>query len=450
MKKTLIILLMILSLVACSKKEEVKEVASPAKQKEAPVVTEAKNDVITLTAYMQIDPSSSQHQAHNEIIAEFERQNPNIKIKPEYANGEAFHDKFKAMAAGSDIPDVFTCYVGARSDYVTKTGLALDLREYLSDEYKNEYNKNIWLTPQSDDGAIYTIPPSMAVCHAVYVNTKLQKEIGLDMPKTYEDLLAQIPAIRDEGYYAMSMGNKSPWVVNSWLLSVLIDRFGGREWFEDAAKGRNGAKFTDEPFVKSLRVIKEMTEKGLFSPGVNQMSNSEADQEFYSGKSVYLMDAGWRTSSMDRDLPADFVDSLEMIVLPAFKGEVTANSSTAVPSEGFGIANALKGSAKADAAFKFIDFYTGHFGSLLNAKYGQVPSYTLKDGEVEMKKMQKRFAEFSDAHPMGYVFDSVMNNEGVSMLNNDIQAMMLGSSITPEEIAAKYERWVAANDTNRD
>ncbi len=407
------------------------------------------NDVVTLTAYMQIDPASSQYEGHNRIMEAFAEANPNIKLNVEYAGGEAFHDKFKAMAASGDIPDLYTCYVGARTGYVTETGLTMDLRPLLTDEFKDSFVSATWATPQGKNGEIYTVPPSLAVCHSVYVNTKLLHKLGLEMPKTFEELMAQVPVIREAGYYPMSMGNRDAWVVNSWLLSVLVDRFGGREWFEDAAHGKNGAKFTDEPFVKSLEVIDRMTKEGLFSPGVNQMGNGEADQEFYQGKSVYLMDAGWRTSSMDKDLPKDFVDGLEMIVLPAFEGEVSVNSSTAVPSEGFGIAKAIEGTKKADAAWKFIQFYMGEEGAKLRASNGGVPTYKLPEGSVDMKFMQNKFAQFSEEHPMGYVFDSVMNGEGVAQLNADIQSMMLGNG-NPKDIAAKYEKWVAENDTNRD
>ncbi len=50
---------------------------------------------------------------------------------------------------------------------------------------------------------------------------------------------------------------------------------------------------------------------------------------------------------------------------------------------------------------------------------------------------------------MGYVFDSIMDGEGVTLLNTAIQAMMMGNG-DPKQIAADYEAWVAANDSNRD
>jgi raffinose/stachyose/melibiose transport system substrate-binding protein len=413
---------------------------------------ESKSDdgTITLTGYMQIDPANPAYAGHNAVVEAFEEAYPNIKLDIEYATGEAFHQKFQAMAASRKIPDIFTCYGGARTAYIQDPGLVLDLNDtdYLTDEFKSQF-KPVTFKAQGENGELWMIPPTLAVCHVVFANKAILDELGLEYPKTFEEMIAQVPTIRAAGYYPISMGNKDQWVVNSWLLSLLVDRTGGPEWFMDAAIGENGAKFTDPAFVKTLEIIQTMCEEDLFSPGVNQMGNGEADQEFYQGKSVYLIDAGWRSGGMDSQLPTEFTENIEMHVFPAIEGEVRSNTSTAVTGEGFGIASAIKDTEKADAAWKFISFYTGEEGSKIFAQYGDIPTYNIDFSEIEMGIMQKKYAQFQEEHEMGYVFDSIMNGEGVSLLNANIQAMMMGNG-DPSEIAAQYEAWVAQNDTNRE
>ncbi len=205
-----------------------------------------------------------------------------------------------------------------------------------------------------------------------------------------------------------------------------------------------------QPFVNALEVIQRMSEENLFSPGVNQMSNTEADQEFYQQKSAYLVDAAWRTSAMDSQLPAEQREAIDMRVFPALTGETTHNTSSAVASEGFAIAKAVeKDKAKLDAALTFIKFYTGEEGASIRAEFGEVPSYNLDLDKFDLDIMQGKFVQFSSTYPMGYVFDSIMDGEGVSILNADLQAMMMGNG-EPAAIAAKYEAWVAQNDSNRD
>jgi len=405
----------------------------------------AEDGTITLTTYFQIDPANPQSEGYNETVKAFEAAHPEIKIEYEYASGEAFHQKFQAMAASGQMPDIFTTYVGKRTAYITETGMVMDLNSYLTDSFKSSFNPAAW-EPQGANGEIFTIPPSMAVCHVFYANTAILDELGLEFPESYSELLSQVDTIRNAGYYPVSMGNKDQWVVNSWLLSALVDRTGGKEWFTDAKKG--DASFTDAPFVNALKIVDEMTKKNVFSPGVNQMSNTEADQEFYQQKSVYLIDAGWRTSAMVSILTPEQQDAVYMGVFPAIAGEATHGSSAAVPSEGFGISAKLEGTAKADAAWKFIEFFNGAEGAAIRLKYGEIPTYKLDYTKFDMAGLQKQYAEFSTTNPMGYIIDAHMDGEGMGQLNPDIQAMMFGQ-LSPEDVAARYETWVAANDSNR-
>ncbi len=114
------------------------------------------------------------------------------------------------------------------------------------------------------------------------------------------------------------------------------------------------------------------------------------------------------------------------------------NTSGAVASEGFGIAKAVEKNRLNDAALTFVKFYAGEEGANIRAQYGEVPSYNLNLDQIELDIMQKKFVEFSAEYPMGYVFDSIMDGEGVALLNTDTQAMMMGNG-DPAKIAAEYE-----------
>ncbi len=53
-----------------------------------------------------------------------------------------------------------------------------------------------------------------------------------------------------------------------------------------------------------------------------------------------------------------------------------------------------------------------------------------------------------NATPGGYVIDGVMDAAGMGLLHPAIQEMIFGN-MTPEQVAADYEAWVAANDSGR-
>ena len=106
--------------------------------------TEGANDEkIVLTGYMQIDPANVQYAGHNEIMEKYQAAHPELDLKIEYASGEAFHQKFQSMAASKQMPDVFTCYGGARTAYIQDPGFVLDLNttSYITNDFKRWFSR---------------------------------------------------------------------------------------------------------------------------------------------------------------------------------------------------------------------------------------------------------------------------------------------------------------------
>ncbi|GHU24088.1 hypothetical protein FACS1894164_09880 [Spirochaetia bacterium] len=400
---------------------------------------------VTLTGYIQADLADAQYEYWRVTLDAFQKAYPSIKLDFEYASGEAFHDKFQTMAATGDIPDLFTTYAGARSSYLLDRGLVKDLRPLLTDSFKANYASAIW-EPQGKNGEIYIISPNMAVCTVVYINTKLQKQLGLSNPRTLNEMIAQVPTIRAAGLTPLMFGNKGVWQAQSLLLSCLVDRLAGKAWFDRARSGQ--AKFTDKAFVDALAVIKQMVDTQLFPAGVNQLEGPEAWGAFVRGEAVYLLDAGWRVSALKSAATAEDYAGYSIMAFPALTGEVTRGSSAATLGEALGMNAKLTG-AKADAAWTFLSYIYGQTGSEILMQYGTAPTYKIDYSKFEKDTLNEQYIALTNAQTMGYVIDAVMDGEGVNnILNPGIQAVMIGDK-TPAQLAAEYEAWVAANDSNR-
>jgi raffinose/stachyose/melibiose transport system substrate-binding protein len=407
---------------------------------------EGKNGgAVTLSVYTQFDLASPQYEYWPVTLAAFAQKYPDIKLEFEYVSGEQFHDKFQAMAASGDIPDLFTCYIGTRSGYILNRGMVKDLRPYLTEALMANYNSAIW-EPQGPNGEIYIISPNMAVCTVIYTNAKLQRELGLTNPQTLDEMIAQVPVIRAAGYTPLMFGNKGQWQAQSLLLSMLTDRMGGSEWFDKARVG--DAKFSDKPFVDALAVIKRMVDTQLFPPGVNQLEGPEAWGAFVQEQAVYLLDAGWRISALKgAAAPEDFAQ-YQAIAFPAVPGEIVHGSNAATLGEALAMNAALSG-AKAEAAWNFLNFIYGQEGADILMRYGSVPTYKLDYSKYDLDSLNRQYIDLINSQSMGYVIDAIMDGEGVNnVLNPGIQAVMMGKK-TPAQLAMEYEAWVAANDSNR-
>ena len=405
---------------------------------------EADDDVITLEVMHYLDLADDTSTANfREVREAFAEAHPNIKLEFNYLFDEAYHNRLQASAVAGQLPDVVFRWPGKRTGDVTGAGLVKDLRPWVN-EVEHEFAPAA-VADQGPNGEMWELPEQITATHVMFTNDRLLDELGLTFPETFEELLEQGDAIRDAGYIPIAMDNAGGWQMQSTLLSALVERTGGREWFDRAILG--DASFTDPEFVEALEIIQILSEEDMLTPGVNQAEYGQALTDFVNERAVYFVDGGWRTSNLASELTADQQQYVSYNVFPRLPNERGQALSTAiVAGTGFGMNANLEG-AKADAAWEWIYFFSGPEGSRIKAAQGWLPA-TIDAIDDDAPLMTQKLANFLAVTPGGYVVDAVMDAEGMGVLHPDIQEMMFGV-LTPAQVGENFERWVAANDSGR-
>ncbi|HKM07232.1 MAG TPA: extracellular solute-binding protein [Sphaerochaeta sp.] len=397
-----------------------------------------KDDVIELSVYHFLDQTDKTTAPNfNFLVETFEKKNPNIKLKFEYGYGESFHDKLQTLAISGQLPDIILLYPGKRTSQVTNAGLVKDLRPWLKG-HENEF-ADMAMQGQGENGEIWEIPEDISITSIMYTNNRLLKELGLTLPKTLVELIAQGPAIRAKGLIPLSIANKDAWPMQSCLAGMLVERTGGMEWFDKAIAGNN-AGFDDPEFVSAMEIIKLLSDKQMFSAGTNQLAYGQGLDDFVNERAVYLIDGGWMVNNMIGELTdaQKAYMSLESFPdVPNQKGNSLSVSATA--GQGFGM-NAKLNEAQSEAAWKWIWFYSGPEGSAIRQKFGRLPAYNLEE-PAEADLMIKKLIAFASKVPMGYVMDAVLGAEPIGAFNINLQNMMFGT-MTPKQVAKDLETMV--------
>lgn len=397
--------------------------------------------VITLSVYHyldQTDKTTAPNFAY--LVEEFERKNPNIKLQFEYGYGESFHDKLQTLAVSGQLPDIILLYPGKRTSQVTSAGLVKDLRPYLQG-HENEF-ADMAMQAQGEKGEIWELPEDISITSIMFTNNRLLKELGLSLPKTYAELLAQGPIIRKAGLIPLSIANKDAWPMQSCVAGMLLERTGGMEWFDKAIAG--DARFDDQVVVDAMEIIKELTDKEMFSPGTNQLAYGQGLDDFVNERAVYFIDGGWTVNNMVGELTDEQKTymSLESFPdVPDQKGKSLSVSATA--GQGFGM-NAKLSDKESEAAWKWIWFYSGPEGSAIRQRFGRLPAYNLSEPS-DADPMIKKLISFAGKVPMGYVMDSVLGAEPIGTFNINLQNMMFGT-MSPKQVAQELETMVEAID----
>lgn len=191
---------------------------------------------------------------------------------------------------------------------------------------------NAWQTP---DGKAFAVPFA-AVSQVIYYNKTLFKDNGLEVPKTFEELLAVSQAFKDKGIEPFANGIASNWdILECVYLGMLPNYVGGadqRALYESGEK-----KMNDEAFLKSLQDYAALAK--FFPEGFESITNSDGPAMLGLGRAAMFIDGSWTCGTF-----ADYGVEWGAIAFPAPEGAtpglcfhpdmgITGNNATKHPEE---------------------------------------------------------------------------------------------------------------------
>lgn len=232
--------------------------------------------------------------AMQRIIKAYNDRNPEYKVVFQPMNGGDLTTKiYSVMQTGRNIPDLvindsFTASVlqsqGLLNPSETWTKYQPELKEsnFLPQAWRNTVN----------NGKSYGIPLYMFQM-AIYYNKDLIKKYGLesilDDGLVTTDEIASMKGKLPKGVYGLCLGNL-PWAMMSLLYSA-----GGN--IEDGVKD-----MTADEWRKPLKALRDLNDQGMLSP-----IDSDGEQVFASGHSVFGMLGTWAQGNMSKTLGKDKV-----------------------------------------------------------------------------------------------------------------------------------------------
>jgi raffinose/stachyose/melibiose transport system substrate-binding protein len=405
----------------------------------------------TLNVLYYIDATQAGYDVDQGIWAKFQADNPDIDLQKEELFSEPFHQKMQAYIAGGTLPDVFYMWPSGRSEAIYDKHLAKDLSVLLGKDYLKNFAATATnpkalgdsVIPASQYQAI--IPQSFTLTTAVYVNTKLLKDNGFAVPKTYAELKKMVPKLKAKGIAVMTLPDKDLWPSQSCLFSTIAGRFVGDAWIDQVKTGK--AKFTDKPFVAALQAYSNLFKDGIIAAEDMNVGYSEGPALFAAGKAAMYVDGDWRTGAYITDKtsgtalisPADQESAFDIVNFPSFPGEKNAGIVSGIAGVGYGINNALpSGSAKEKAAVKLMKYlYSPEVQKLRFEQGAFIPTLKGVTGKVE-PMITKMAAYKNGVAKTSYVLDGVLDPSVCTPLNNGLQALGLGTT-EPAKIAADMQ-----------
>jgi raffinose/stachyose/melibiose transport system substrate-binding protein len=386
--------------------------------------------------FMHLWPEGSSKQ-HNEIVkeivADFEADNPDVKVKLEVLSNEQYKDKIKVLSTSNELPDVgMTWAAGYLEPYVDGKKFA-PLDDLLEGDLKDSFVSGI---PEAYEieGSTYGLPLELNIA-TVFYNKKIFEENGLEAPKTYEEFQNAVETLAENGVAPIALGNKDRWTGSLWYM-YFADRIGEGDVLTNAIN-RSGS-FTDPALVSAAEEVQNLVDKDAFVKGFNGLSDEEAKSMFMNEQAAMYLIATWDLPNYttNEDVPQEFRDSVGYFPFPTVDGNGDMSSYVGGPGVGLFVA---EDSDVKEEAKDFAAFFVKEWGEKSVTEAGVIPATKVDAASLDLPDMYIDVLDDLNNASNITLFADVQMSADVAQAHLDMIQSLFGKEVTPEEFTEKHE-----------
>ncbi len=270
----------------------------------APVVAQEGESFVTVMHYFTGELGRA---SLNEIFQAFQSET-GITVFDNPIGHEDFKTTILVMAAGGDLPDMFSYWAGARVQFVVDSGRLAPI-----DDLWNENNLDEVVPASIAEGATiyngerYLIPFGYHYAGFFY-NPHVLAEVGIsEFPATWEEFLAMCDTLLEAGVTPIALGSLNRWPAQFWFDYLLL-RTAGPEY--RAALMAGEASYTDAEVQRVMELWKELVDAGYFVPDANAYDWTDAADQVANGEAAMTLMGTWITGYWNSNglVPAEDYD----------------------------------------------------------------------------------------------------------------------------------------------
>lgn len=227
-------------------------------------------DPVTLVYWSMWNETEGQARVIQDAIANFEAANPHINIEAVW-NGRQNQTLVRtALSGGAQVIDLMDQDADQIAGGLMKEGFALPLNDYLQEPALDheEPLADVFLPNTLDmfavDGNIYQIPYIYNTVQFWY-DKRVFEEVGIEVPQTWDDLLAACDALNAEGYAPIAAEGNEPGYA-AFYLTELLARIKGPGWLRQAAADPTGEMWRDPAVLDAAQKTRQLWDNGCVPP----------------------------------------------------------------------------------------------------------------------------------------------------------------------------------------
>lgn len=316
-----------------------------------PVAAMAEEEPVTIKVFSNNpDRTADQGLVEQTIFDAYMEEHPNVTIEVEALDDEAYKTKFKAYAAGSEMPDLVS--VWGQPGFIDEVIDAGILAELNQDDYADYGFLNGSTDGFSKDGKLYGLPRNTDVM-VVYYNAKMFEDNGWEIPTNYDEFLSLAATINEAGIIPVSIGGGDKWPLYIYMYD-LMQKMDGEGLMQKTLDAIASGDYSDEIFQKAADMFRETAEAGVFEPGFETTDDATAKNLFTNGQSAMYYIGSWNMSmATSMDISDEIRENIRCFNLPIVNEGVDPTVLTAWNGGGYSV---TEKSANKEAAIDLLNY----------------------------------------------------------------------------------------------
>ena len=379
--------------------------------------------------------SESYNVSLNLKIKDFEAKHPEIKLIRDQSSSDVLDTKVPTLGAANQLPDLFA----ARSSWTPKfadAGEVLSIETLLKDNkaFMDGFIPGMLNDFQYKD-AHYGIPWQAMPISVMYYNMSLLKKAGITkIPATFDEMLADIKALKAKGITPIAMGDKGKWQCRL-LFSGLNVRTAGVDYLEKLKSGQ--MKFTDPPFQTTVGVFEKLAKAGAWNKDFTSIDYTQARALYFNQKVAMYNEMVTFAQIEDDQWPAELKSATQFSFFPQLPGEDLSKGINVPVATDWGIAfNSKLSGDKLKAAQAFaVEVLGDDYTKVLESKGGiGVRKVDGVDFSKVPEAVKRYFDDLSPKVLVGGHIDGRMPGAVTDEVSANLQNVMLGQEGTDKAL----------------
>jgi raffinose/stachyose/melibiose transport system substrate-binding protein len=239
------------------------------------------------TLNILIDNSEATGSLMQALVDAYTEAHPDVEIELEIRPGGTEGDNIvKTRLQTGDMPDLFFYNSGSLLQALNPSQMLTDLSgETYMDSVTDTFKDGV-----TSGDAVYGVPVGQAIGGGVLYNLAAYEELGLEVPTTWDEFMANNQAILDAGTAApviQTYGTESAWTSQLFVLADNYNVLAAEPDWADAYTA-NKAHFADTPAAQAgFEHLQEVAEAGYLNEDFASLTYNEGLAALVAGEGVH-------------------------------------------------------------------------------------------------------------------------------------------------------------------